>query len=175
MSNIFNGFLFIFISFNLAFGTVRIDMIPDFVGYIFMIKGLGEMAAESARYLKIRPFAIGMCAYTFILFIVNLFGSVSIGRVITDMILALISTITSLYIAYNIVMGVRDLEYKYDREFNAAVLYEKWIGFVFFSFAPILLIFLPILNLISIIAALVVIILFLVEFNKTVKLYNAMF
>lgn len=34
MRNIFIGFLFVFLDFNLSLGTSQIGLIPDFVGYI---------------------------------------------------------------------------------------------------------------------------------------------
>ncbi len=106
MNNIMIGFIFVFLDFNLTFGNSKIGLIPDFIGYMVMAKGLIQMAEESLLFMKAKPYATGMAVYTGVLYFMDLSGiSVLLGAL--SYILAIVSTIISLYISYNIVMGVK--------------------------------------------------------------------
>ena len=56
MKKLFWGFFFIFLDFNIDFDTIRIGLIPAFVGYLLLFSGLAELSEESPRFEKIRPF-----------------------------------------------------------------------------------------------------------------------
>ncbi len=169
MRNIFIGFLFVFLDFNLTLGASQIGLIPDFVGYILVFQGLTELEKMSARFIKARPFALGMAVYTGLLYALALFG---IGtNDIVSFVLGLVSTLISLYISYNIVMGVKEIEASSGRFLNAQGLYSNWTLLAILSLIVYLLLFIPILNVLCIIAGLVAGIVFLVSFNKTKNLY----
>ncbi|MDD3141819.1 MAG: hypothetical protein PHX08_23030 [Lachnospiraceae bacterium] len=105
MKNIFIGFILIFIDFNLNLGNSNIGLIPDFVGYIVMINGLDEMAEKSPMFMQAKAYATGMAVFTAILYLFDVVGfSVLLGTL--SYVLAITSTIVSLYISYKIVMGV---------------------------------------------------------------------
>ncbi|NLK73333.1 MAG: hypothetical protein GX285_09975 [Clostridiales bacterium] len=173
MRNIFIGFLLIFLDFNLNIGSSQIGLIPDFVGYIVMIKGLVEMAMESGQFIKVKPFASGMAVYTGILYVMDLFGiSASLGAL--SYILGIASVIISLYISYSIVMGVREIEEKYSIFMNGDSLYSAWKILAILNILTFVLIIIPALAIICIIATFVIAILFLVAFNKSKNLYYEM-
>ena len=162
--------LFIFLDINLDLGSTRIELIPDFLGYIFIIQGLAELIGESERFAKARPYAIGMCVYTALLFLMDLFGvSYDLGEAI--LILGLVSTIISLVISYHIVMGVKDIEFSSGRQLNANELMSKWKLLAIVSILIYILYFMPVFNVIAILTGLVVGIVYLVAFNRTKKLY----
>ena len=50
MRNILIGFILIFLDFNLNLGGSKIGFMPDFLGYIIVIKGLEEMVGESTLF-----------------------------------------------------------------------------------------------------------------------------
>lgn len=172
MRNIFIGLLLIFLDFHVDLDATRIGLIPDFVGYIFMINGLNELTHKSIRFSKIRPFAVGMAVYTGILYAMDLLAiSINIGSL--ALLLGLASTIISLYISYNIVMGVKDMEIAYTQQLNGDNLLTMWKVLAVLSLAIYLLFFIPALGLLCIIGNIVVAIIFLVSFNKTKNLYYA--
>ena len=39
--------LLVFLDFSINLGRIRIGLIPDFIGYIIMVKGLSELSDES--------------------------------------------------------------------------------------------------------------------------------
>lgn len=170
MRKIFIGMLFICLDFNLDIETIRVGLIPDFVGYIILIYGLGEMALESFRFAKAKPFALGMAIYTGILYFIDLTGvwyTLELG----GFILGLVSLAIMLYILYQIVMAVADIEQTQGKFLNANNLYTIWKVLAALSFIIYLLMFVPALGLLCIIATLVTAICFLVSFNKSKELY----
>ena len=50
MNNIFIGFIFVFLDFNLDLGSSRIGLIPDFIGYVLIYQGLKELSGQSRRF-----------------------------------------------------------------------------------------------------------------------------
>lgn len=170
MKNIFVGFIFIFLDFNLNLGNSQIGLIPDFVGYLIMISGLEEMAGESALFMKVKTYATGMAIYTGILYLVDLFGlSVSLGWL--TYILAFISTAISLYISYNIVMGVIDVEGKYNVLLNGESLKSTWTLMAVLNIIALVSTLIPFIAILCIIASFIVAVCFLVAFNKSKNLY----
>lgn len=171
MKNIFIGLLFVFLDFNLNLNTVKIELIPDFVGYIIMAKGLVELFEESDRFIKIKPYVTGMAVYTGIVFFMDLLGiTVSLGDFV-GLILGILSTAISLYISYNIVMGIKDMETASGVELNSFSLYKCWRLLAVFTLITYVIFFIPFLAVLSIITALVSAICFLVAFNQSKNLY----
>ncbi len=169
MKNIFIGFIFIFLDFNLKLGNSKIGLIPDFVGYMIMLNGLEEMARESKFFIKVRPYVTGMAVYSSLIYIVDFFGaSVSLG--LLSFSLAFTSTIISLYISYNIVMGVLDIEEQYNTHLAGPSLKTRWQYLAIFSVSSFILQISP-LAIICIIISIIVAIYFLVAFNNSKNLF----
>jgi len=174
MKKIFIGLLLVFLDFNLTLNNSVIGLIPDFVGYIVMIKGLEEMTEESPLFPKVRPFAIGMAVYTGILYALDLFG-IAVSDDVLSFLLAVVSMAVSLYISYNLVMGVRDMEDRYATGLNGEQLKSRWMIVAVFSIAGLVALLVPTtLSIILLIGMLIVYILFLVAFSRSKNLYEAM-
>ena len=60
------------------------------------------------HFIKIKPFVTGMAVYSGFLYFIDLIGASVLFGAMTYL-LAIISTAISLYITYNIVMGVIDM------------------------------------------------------------------
>jgi len=162
--------LFIFFDFNIDTETARIGLIPDFIGYILIVYGLNELINKSGFFKKTKPFAIVMAVYTGVLYAMDLFGVTSDITVIS-FILGLASTIMSLYISYNIVMGVKDMETVYSQQLNGDSLLLMWKLLAVFSIIIYALVLIPALGIIALIAGLVISVLFLISFNTARNLY----
>lgn len=170
MRNIFTGFILIFLDFNLNIGNSQIGLIPDFAGYIVMLSGLEELARESDIFIKVKPYAASMAVYTGILYLLALLGlSTSLGGL--SYVLSIISLAISLYISYQIVMGVIELEQKYRTLFNGIGLKSAWNLLAIFNIVTFLFLIIPGIALIFILLAFLVSINFLVAFNKSKNLY----
>lgn len=170
MRNIMIGFLLVFLDFNLNINASKIGLLPDFIGYIIMGKGLLEMAGDSSLFMKAKPFVSAMAVYSGILYFMDLFGmSVSLGGL--SYILSIISVFASLYISYQIVMGVVEMEAKYNINLNAANLRSTWIIFACFNVMTPLSILVPLITLVFIIISFILAICFLISFNRSKNLY----
>ncbi len=173
MRKIFIGFLLIFLDFNLTFGNCTLGLLPDFVGYILLMRGLDELVSENPRFKKIRPWALGMAIYTGILYAADIFG-LSTNAEIIAFILGLASIVISLYISYNITAAVQEMETAYMRDLNAKPLMSAWTVLAVLDILTYALLLIPVLNLFCIIGAVVAGIVFLVQFNRTKNRYCTM-
>ena len=173
MRNLFIGFLLIFLDFNLNLNSITIGLIPDFIGYIFMIKGLDELSGEAGSFARIRPFAVGMGIYSAVLYALDLFGiSVQLG--IIGVLMGVAGLVISLYIAYVIIKGVQELEALHSASLESEKLRSTWTVMAVGQAAAYLTIFLPVLAIICILVCFVAAIVFLVAFNTSKKLYEAL-
>lgn len=172
MKNIFTGFLLVFLNFDLNLGSSKIGLLPDFLGYIIMIKGLNELAQDSVRFIKAKTYAFGMAFYTGILYIFDFLGITPYFGVISYL-LSVLATVVSLYISYNIVMGVFDIEKKYGISLDGERLKSAWMLNAVFSVLSYMLYWAGPLAVFSVIAFFIVAVYFLVVFNKSKNLYYA--
>ncbi|KXL52121.1 hypothetical protein CLNEO_24700 [Anaerotignum neopropionicum] len=170
MKNIFIGFILIFLDFNLNLGNSHIGLIPDFVGYFVMINGLVEMSEKSPMFMDAKPYATGMTVFTAILYLIDVVGfSVSLGAL--SYVLAITSTIVSLYISYKIVMGVIDMERIYSIILNGENLKSKWTILAVLNILVFVSLLIPAFAIVCIILAVIAAICFLVAFNNSKNLY----
>lgn len=171
MNRIFTGMLWIFLDFNWDLGDITIGLIPDFIGYIIIVKGLVEMSKFSDRFDKVKYGTVGMAIYTSFVYAMDLFGIWKVFVGIMPLVVGMVSSIVSFWISYNIVMGIREIEDDRCVDLNSEVLYRDWkqvLAFTVFSYAFIII---PILAVVSIIIVFIISILFLVELNKSKNLF----
>ncbi|MDY3985029.1 hypothetical protein [Dysosmobacter sp.] len=124
MSRLFWGFFFIFINFNLTFnGTHALNLLPPFVGYLLLLSGTGELAAESDLFQSVRPFLIGMAVYTALLWVGNLLG---LGGGWLGSLLGLASTAVALYVEWALVKAIQDMEARRGADLNGGAMMTVW-------------------------------------------------
>lgn len=170
MGKILAGLLFILIDFNITGGTSSIDILPDFVGYIFMIYGLRTLIDKSSHFKKAHSFSIGMAIYMGIMFLSDVAGiTYQLGYL--AFLLSLITLVISLLITYRIVMGVIEMESYRNLDLRGASLKACWNVMVVFRIGSYLLFFIPLINIIMIIGSFVTAIVFVVYFNNTRNAY----
>lgn len=124
MKKLFWGFFFICLNFNLTFNGHQLNILPDFVGYILLIRGMGELAAESAFFERARPFAAGMAVYAAILWIGALLGVTSDGWIAS--LLELATTVLALYISWLLIRGVLEMEERKAADWGGKPLLGRW-------------------------------------------------
>ena len=127
MKRIFIGLVFILLNLNIDIGSIRIGFIPDFLGYIMIYKGLGELEDKSENFNNAKRFCIPLAIYSGIIYVINILGinfaedSFDDNGYIIFIIFELTASIMSLYILYGIIKGINDLEDCYIYNLN----YEK--------------------------------------------------
>ena len=74
MKSIFISLFFIFLDFSINFGNMRIGLLPTFVGYLLLYRGLKTIYTESPHFAKMQPFSMGMAVYNGLLYILDFLG-----------------------------------------------------------------------------------------------------
>lgn len=171
MRNIFIGLLFVFLNFNINMGNSSIGLIPTFIGYIYIGKGLIELAEQSEWFTRLKTYAAGMAIYSGIIYVMDLIGISKAMGTMSAMLLGLVSTVFSLYISYGIIMGVKDIEAANQWELNSISLFSTWKVLALCSILGYLLLIIPMVGFISIILGIIVSICFLYSFSKTKNMY----
>lgn len=171
MNNIFYGLLFVFLDFNAPIGLSIVGLIPDFIGYILIFSGLAELSAGKDRFSRMRPFAVAMAAYTALLYASDVFGIYVITGTMIRFLLGLAAILMSLFMSYNIVAGIKELETSLEQSLNSRPLFYVWIISAALRLAAYGLILIPELNTVCIIASNAAGVAFLVLMNRTKNLY----
>jgi len=163
----------VFLDFNLDLGIHRIEMFPDFLGYLFVVIGVTELLEKSGWFVKAKPIATAMTVYSGIIYTMDVIGiSNSLGA-LGGGVLGIISTVASLYLAYCIVMGIVDIERTEARQMNVDRLYQSWKLLAVISVVTYALIWIPGVNIISMIFNFIIYINFLYMLNITKNKFYA--
>ena len=180
MGKIFWGFMLLFLDFNINIDACSIGLIPDFIGYILLLKGIDELSQETDYFARYRGLAIAKIVYSVITYVLDLMG-VS-GEFQSNeqwMLVALINgvgLVMHIMLSRGIVYGIVELERKYNTNINAASLSSIWLADMWMSVISYILglVLFEASELIVfvMIAAFVIHIIFLVQLNKSKNLYQ---
>ena len=169
INRIFIGMIFLFLDFNLDFNGSRIGLLPDFIGYIFILRGLNELAGFSSCFVKVMPHVKVMAVYAAVIYAMSLFGvyiDASLG-----LLLGFVTMLLALFISYNIVMGVKDIEADSGQSLNSGQLYSAWRLLAIFQVLTFVLLYIQTLTTLCILAVLIAQIYYLYVFNITKRLF----
>ena len=170
MRKLFWGVLFIYLNFSFNFNQHSLNVLPDFVGYILMIKGLEEMALESVLFEKARPWAVGMTVYTAVLYGLD-FLAMSVQMRFLGWVMSLAALIASLVISRWILRGILQIEANRRFQLQAAQLEQLWKPLAIVQLVAAAFGWFPLIGGLCALAAFVMGICYLVAFNKTKNLY----
>ena len=167
MKNFFIGMIFIFLNFNLTFNGHIIGLLPGFVGYYFVLEGIKSFNGEIPAFEKIKQLCTIMIAVYAVVYALDLLA-VSLGFL--GVVIGFAMLAANLYMSFHLTEGFLYIEKTKLIDLGAADLREKWKLFCIMMCASTVLIYVPLVNIIAIIANAVFSILFLVQFNKTKNL-----
>lgn len=160
MQNIFWGFLFVMLDFNLNIGVSTIGLIPDFVGFWLLNKGMSELSTESDIFSKKSGLALILMACSLVIYVIDLMG-LSLG--LLGLIIGIAMTIAKLYLEYQILMGMFELEEYNNTHLGADDCKTKWIFVMVMIVLNFVLVWIPLINIVGIIVAFIMCIVFLVS------------
>jgi len=169
MDKIFLGLLFVLLDVNINIGASSIEILPDFVGYILLIKGLAEVMEYSEEFKDAQNLSKGMVFYSAIVFVLDIIAVLK--HPVFTIILALISTAGSLVAARSIIKGMQRIEICQMKNLMTDVLMKYWQYLALFSVAGVILSFVGLLGAILVLVALIFAIIFLVKFSNSRNLY----
>ena len=155
MGQIFWGMLFLFLDFNLTVGNSLIGLIPDFVGCIFLIRGVDLLRGESIRFVQARPWALRL----------KLTG-------IFSLVLGLGNLALSIYLSWLIVQGILQTEQSRGCFLGGQMLRQAWLAAIIAAALSYPLAFVPVLNWLCALAGLGCAIWFLMALYRSWKLYE---
>ena len=156
MGQIFWGMLFLFLDFNLTVKSSLIGLIPDFVGCIFLIRGLDLLRGESIRFVQARPWALAAAVYTGIFSLVLGLGNLAL----------------SIYLSWLIVQGILQTEQSRGCFLGGQMLRQAWLAAIIAAALSYPLAFVPVLNWLCALAGLGCAIWFLMALYRSWKLYE---
>ena len=165
MSTIFIGMILVFIGFDIHIGNSTIGLIPDFLGFIFMLNGIREIAGLSNHFRKVVPFIIGMIAYSAVIYVTNLLG-VDFPLALT-ILLGIGSTFVPLVISYMIIMGVKDVEEHREQSLYSEDLHSAWVLLTLFSALSFVVFVVPVPGIIVLLLGFIAAVYYLYRFHKT--------
>lgn len=173
--------LLIFFNFNINIGNATIGLIPSFIGYSYMLKGVLELQDFSNRFVTIAPFVKIMAMLHLCIYVANLFGiSTEVfypfdlnSYTILVFAMALFLTGSGLYISYYIIMGIKDIESAEERDLNTGSLYSIWKITVLLWLVAYLALPMPFIAGIAIAVQFVVGVCYLLAFNTAKNLFYA--
>ena len=111
MHNFFVGVLLVFLDFSIKFVSAELDiinLIPDFLGYIFILKGINEMMRESAVFDRAIKPAKTLVAFGIIAFVANAAGVADRHENISS-IGAFIMLVFEIKLWFRIIEGIEDV------------------------------------------------------------------
>lgn len=68
MGLIFRGMLFVLLDFELEWNGMSIGLIPDWLGYWWLAKGVSELEEEWTGFRRLRPAALALAGYSALLY-----------------------------------------------------------------------------------------------------------
>lgn len=172
MNALFIGMLLVFLDVNVGFNNHIFDILPDFVGYFLMMRGLEAMARESRWFAKARPVALVMAVYSAVLYAVDALAVTVYSRFLSFC-LGLLAMAASLLLGWWTVSGVREMEQLQNRDLEGEKLRSFWLYMAIIQGITYACGWIPLVGTMGSIAALVMNICFLAAFYRSKNLYEA--
>lgn len=156
---------FVFLNIDLNIGGFGFGLFPSFLGYLFILKGLTELSGLSIRFYKMTPTVLLVGAYSAVMYFMELMGGLGTGWL--NYVLILISINLSLFVSYNFIMGIQDIEVHRGQNLNFAQLFFAWKVLAIFAFMPLVARIVPMPAILPVAAGLAVGIYFLFVLDRT--------
>ena len=171
MRNLFIGMVLVFLDVKIGLGEHTLDVLPDFAGYLLMLRNLEALSNHSERFRKARPLALTMAVYTAVLYAVDALAVTVHGQFLSFC-LGILALIASLWMGYWIVSGTRELEHRQERDLEGEKLYSFWLYMAVIQVITYACGWIPVVGDMGVIATLVMNICFLAAFYRTMDLYE---
>ena len=172
MNELFIGMLLVFLDVNIGFSSHIFDILPDFMGYFLMMRGLEALSGKSRFFEKARPVALGMAIYSAVLYAVDVLAVTVYSRLLSFC-LGIVAMVAGLLLGWWVVSGVREMERIQNRDLEGEKLHSFWLYMAIIQGITYACGWIPLVGTMGSIAALVMNICFLAAFYRTKTLYEA--
>lgn len=123
----FIGFIFIFIDLPIPLLGGTLDILPNVVGYLFVLKGAKALKSESKHFSSIFLVGAILTAVSAADLLLSLFGLLS--NSILAAAVSVLMTLAFLYLAHEICEGAKEMQARRNRSIGADKLVTAW-GFL---------------------------------------------
>ena len=175
MFQFFLGSIFILLDFNVQLGqTISIGLLPATVGYVLLAVGLKKMRFYCPRYKKLDLYVVLMIFYSLALYCFDLFGITNeLGAMGT--LLSAISFAYCVFILYQLICGIQEMESMYSVKLNSYTLKTNWLLVALAGFAGFAArLFSAELSAMVTLASFIVDIIFLLTLRKSCNTFRAL-
>lgn len=169
MRNIFIGFILVLVDITIHIQGAPLEILPDFLGYIFIVRGLREMP-EQNEWLKKARLVANIMKYMAVLLYSAEVLRIFAGRPVMIFGCGLVAVLASLYTAFYIVRGVIEIELADNIEMKCEGLLLSWKIMAVVHLISVVGLIIPALSFLQIFA-LIVSILFLMSVNDAQMAY----
>lgn len=171
MDKLFLGILFAMLDVHISLGSLRIGLLPDFVGYILMMKGLKALETESQWFSKGKLCALVMAVFTGVLYVMDLLEmSAQMGFLLWF--LGLAALVVSLLLQYWIICGVRQMEARQFWDLQGDRLKSLWLVLTVMKGICYVCSWVPVVGTIAAMADVIIGICYLTAFYQSKKHYQ---
>ena len=135
MFQFFLGSIFILLDFNVQLGpTSATGLLPAPVGAVRLAVGLKKMRFYCSRYKKLDLYVVLMIFYSLALYCFDLFG-ITNGLGAMGTLLSAISFAYCVFILYQLIRGIQEMESMYSVKLNSYALKTNWLLVALAGFA----------------------------------------
>jgi len=173
MSNILIGIIFCSFDFSVNLGDFSLGLMPDFLGFYFIMKGLRQLSHYSDFFEKALPFSQAMAVYSAVIYTLDFFKISDAIGIFRDVCI-LAGTVLYLLILYLITEGVKELDEQCEYDLNSRQLSLAWCALAICKGVAIITFFIPFLQILPLVAAALLSVWYLVclyQTSKTLRLF----
>jgi len=171
MDKIFTGILLICLDLDFPLGSGVIGLLPDFAGYILVMRGIYSLEKDSRYLVKVWPWTVIMAAYTGILYGLKLLGILADDPFIL-WVLELAAMAAALAVQYGILSGIRKMERQEGWDLQSDRLRILWLALAMVQGMGAALSWVPTVGIILTVAGWIVAVCFLIAFYRTKTWYQ---
>lgn len=171
MSRLFWGLLFVALDYDVTVGSLTIGLIPDFLGFWLLMKGMETLADESKCFDRGRHWAFGMVLLSVVLYVKS-FLNLSSGSKVGFWVLGLVGFCVGLFVLHQMVAGIRQMERRRGWVLQGEKLKTMWLFYAVMGLIGYLLNWVPLVKTFALLASAVTAVCLLVAMFGTVKRYE---
>lgn len=170
MNDLFVGSIFVFLNINVHLGNVQLGLLPDFVGYFLIARGLATAAEDSRYFMKAKPWAQGMAFCSLCLYILDLLAG-SAQMQMLAWVLSLAALAVKFLIGYWIIAGFLQIEQARGWDLQAEKLRSMWVFSAVLNGICTICGWIPFVGAVGVLASCIIGICYLAALYKTKNLY----
>ena len=133
MTYLFWGFLFTFVDLTLKgealggfFTNYSVGVVPDFVGFLLLWKGITTLVPESNVFKKLVPSSIVLIFVSVAIYVTDFFKVFAEDNMVMFAV-GIVYTAVKLFFCYCVIRGIGDIEIKRNAELYSNKLFRAWL------------------------------------------------